>query len=79
MDEILNQIKTETYYAMKKYPEFNSLHEAYAVILEEIDELWENVKMKQENRIPENIRKELIQIAAMAIRTLIDCGSDFQK
>ncbi|MFA5151485.1 MAG: hypothetical protein WC554_02880 [Clostridia bacterium] len=59
--------------AVKKYgfPEFHSYHEGYAVIKEELDELWEEVKKypKQNN---ENLRKEAIQIGAMAIRFVYD-------
>lgn len=54
------------------HPPMNSLHESYAVILEELDELWDHVRLKQSERNPALIRKELIQIAAMAIRTIVD-------
>lgn len=56
--------------AQQKFKKFNSPHEGYAVIKEEVDELWDEVKKK----IPENykLRKEAIQIAAMAIRFLMD-------
>lgn len=43
-----------------------SLHEAYAIMLEEMDEFWDHVKMKQADRNPAEIRAELVQIAAMA-------------
>jgi hypothetical protein len=80
MNEIFEKIKTELLFAMEKYPEFNSLHEAYAIIFEEVDELWEIVKTKQGKRIQKDCNKELIQIASMAIRAIIDCGKDgFQK
>lgn len=49
---------------------FNSLHEAYAVVFEEVDELWQHCLRKRPERDPEKIRKELIQIAAMAIKAL---------
>jgi hypothetical protein len=50
----------------------NSLHEGYAVILEELDELWEAVRARRENRDPQAILSELVQIAAMAQRTAED-------
>ena len=50
----------------------NSAHEAYAVILEELDEFWEEVRKKKECRSEEKMREELIQIAAMAIRSMCD-------
>ena len=59
------------------FPTFNSLHEAYAVIKEELDEFWEVVKLNQQknpNRTQE-ARKEAIQIAAMALGVLVEFGS----
>lgn len=46
----------------------NSAHEAYAVLLEEVDELWDHVKTKQRNRDLDAMRKEAMQVAAMALR-----------
>jgi hypothetical protein len=50
----------------------NSLHEGYAVILEEMDELWEEVRKKQSQREPLEILAELVQIGAMAQRVAED-------
>lgn len=50
----------------------NSAHEAYAVILEELDEFWEEVRKKKEARNHPKMRQELRQIAAMAIRAIHD-------
>lgn len=52
----------------------NSLHEGYAVILEELDEFWEQVRLKAEQRSPEAVLQELVQVAAMAARTAVNCG-----
>lgn len=46
----------------------NSAHEAFAVLHEEVDELWDHVKTKQKNRDLAAMRKEAMQVAAMAIR-----------
>ena len=46
----------------------NSAHEAYAVLAEEVEELWDHVKVKQLNRDLKAMRHEAIQVAAMAIR-----------
>jgi len=54
------------------HPPMNSAHESYAVILEELEKFWEEVQKKAENRSKERMRKELIRIAAMAIRTVCD-------
>jgi hypothetical protein len=50
----------------------SSLHEGYAVLLEEVDELWEQVKKRASERDWPNILLELVQIAAMAQRTAED-------
>jgi hypothetical protein len=54
------------------FPNINSLHEGYAVILEELEEFWAEVMAKRSERSPAQQRRELIQIAAMAIRTASD-------
>ncbi|WP_256846853.1 hypothetical protein [Paenibacillus sp. Pae108] len=54
--------------AMEKFPKFNSAHEGYAVLLEEVDEAWDAIKRND----LDHARKEMIQVAAMAIRFLHD-------
>lgn len=46
----------------------HSAHEGYAVLLEEVDELWHAIKHES----PDRQREEAIQVAAMALRMLID-------
>jgi hypothetical protein len=55
-----------------RYPPFNSAHEGYAVLLEEIDELWDEVKKSPKKRDLVLMRAEAVQVAAMALRFLID-------
>lgn len=43
-----------------------SYHEGYAVLLEEVDELWDEVKKKASNRTHEDTLLELVQIAVCA-------------
>ena len=64
---------------MNKFPPFHGAHEGYAILLEEVDELWENVKLNQDNEVrKEKIKEEAIQVAAMAIRLIHDCcNGDF--
>lgn len=52
--------------AKSKHPPLKSAHEGYAVILEELDEVWVHVKTKQPDY--RAMRRELIQVAAMAQR-----------
>ena len=57
-----------------KFPAFNSGHEGFAVLKEEVDELWEAVKLNQQ-RHPERddlMLKEGIRVAAMGLRFLHD-------
>ncbi|KKN04743.1 hypothetical protein LCGC14_1094520, partial [marine sediment metagenome] len=49
MDKIIDDIKKEAVQAELIWKPFNSLHEAYAILLEEMDELWEEVKASQKN------------------------------
>lgn len=58
--------------AMRKFPPFNSAHEGFSVLKEEVDELWDEVKAKQGARDLAKMRKEAIQVAAMAMRFVID-------
>lgn len=51
-----------------KWPGFNSAHEGYAVLAEEVDELWEHVKMNQKKRDLDAMRAEAVQVAAMAVK-----------
>lgn len=64
------KIETELKEATRKFGNFNSTHEGYAVILEELDELWDAIKDKEKN--VEDLEREAIQVGAMALRFLID-------
>lgn len=63
--DIANEVLAELARANAKFPPFSSSHEGYAVILEELDELWDNIKT---NALWTNQRKEAIQVAAMVIK-----------
>lgn len=52
------------------YAGIRSVHEGYSVILEEVDELWDEVKRRQPS--PDVVLKELVQIGAMAQRMAED-------
>lgn len=60
-----------------KWPPYNSAHEGFAVILEEVDELKAHVWMNQKRRDLAAMRKEAVQIAACALRFAIEvCGEE---
>lgn len=65
----LDDVAQEFVHAQQQHKPLNSLHEAYAVILEELDEFWDEVRKKAEDRDPELVYWELVQVAAMAWRT----------
>jgi len=67
----LDDIKKELNDARMAFPNFHSYHEGYAVLKEEVDELWDAIKTKDFD--PDQIKKEAIQVAAMALRFLTDC------
>ncbi len=48
---------------------FHSPHEGYAILKEEVDELWEAIKKND----ADGTREEIIQVAAMALRFITDC------
>lgn len=62
--------------AMQNWPPFNSAHEGYAVLAEELDELWQHVKTNQKRRDLRAMRKEALQVAAMALRFAIEVCND---
>lgn len=52
----------------EKHPPFHSLHEGLAVLWEEFEEAKQEVFKKVPDRA--NLHKELVQIAAMAVKML---------
>lgn len=68
----LNLIADEIKKARALHGPMNSAHEAYSVILEEVDEFWTEVKKKRQYRDHDNMLKELVQVAAMCVRAMTD-------
>ncbi len=56
VDEVLDKAKDLS--------EINSLHEGYAILLEEVDEFWDEVKKKPKNRDKKKLIEEIVQCAA---------------
>ena len=75
LDKFLRLVRLEVERARVKHAPINSLHEGYAVILEEVDEFKAEVFAQTKDRDPENIRKELIQSAAMCARCFTDVAA----
>lgn len=74
LGKILNEVIDEFEQTTKHFQEMRSAHEGYAILLEEVDELWEEIKINQRdpNRLSQ-IKDEAIQVASMAIRLIYDC------
>lgn len=60
--------------ARSQHPQMNSGHEGYAVILEELDELWNEVKANRSATA--DAYKEATQVAAMALAFMLEIATD---
>lgn len=68
---VSDEIVMELQRAMNLHPTpMHNAHEGYAVLLEEVDELWDEIKKRDKNWT--EIRKEAIQVAAMAMRFVLE-------
>ena len=73
LNKALSEISTEVLRAKTMFPtNFHNQHEAYAVILEEFDELWDEIKKNQKNYDLAAQRTEATQAAAMLVRLMIE-------
>ena len=68
----LEMVAAEVDQAVAKHPPMHSSHEGYSVILEELDELWDEVKKQTKDRSRDRMRLEAMQVAAMAVRFMTD-------
>lgn len=66
------EISIEVLRVKDLHPKFASAHEAYAVALEEFDELWSAIKKKECNYNLAAMRNEAKQVAAMMIRLMVE-------
>ena len=79
IDSTLSLVKNEILKARKQHPkDYNSCHEGYAIISEELDELWDEIKIKEsrEEYSKFKIRNEAIQVACTTIRFIIETTGD---
>jgi len=72
--DVIDKVEKEFNRATAEFGPFHTAHEGWAILKEEFDELWEAIKLHQSapqrNR---RIREEAIQVAAMAVRLIVDC------
>ena len=69
-----DRVALELARAQTLYPPLHSAHEAYAVLAEELDEFWDQVRTQDVLRDRTAMLAELVQIAAMAQRAAEDLG-----
>ena len=67
---LLREVERELDRATAKFPPLNSPHEGWAVIAEEVDELWACVK--ENTGRSEEAWREAVQVASMALRYALD-------
>ena len=72
-------VEEELKSARSQHGNIENLHCGYAIILEELDEVWDEVKKKTKNRDMENLLKELVQVSAMAQKMAEDVVIPFLK
>lgn len=70
IDAVLEEVRVSLQKGMIKHASMHSPHEGHSVIEEEYEELWDHVKADT-GRSPE-ARKEALQLAAMAVRYIVD-------
>lgn len=80
LGKVINAVILEYVQACENYKKFNSAHEGFAVLLEEMDELKAEIWKNPKRRDMDAMRREAVQVTAMAIRFLTDiCREEGKK
>jgi len=70
------RVRRELKRAREIHPRIGSGHEGWAVLMEELEEFWEEVRKKPAARDLGKMVEELVQVGAMAQRVAEDvCGA----
>ena len=70
--DVLEEIRS----ARATHAPMRGAHEGYAVLLEEVDELWDEVKDRR--RDVAKMRREAVQVAAMAVAFMVEvCAVEY--
>jgi hypothetical protein len=72
----IKTIISEYNHTITKHAPFHSTYEGWALIKQEVDELWEEIKKEGNGGSKEVMLKEAAQIGAMAMRFIIDLSID---
>ncbi len=73
-NDIINLVSKEIKKARQYHGGFHSTHEAYAVSLEEFDELWAEIKKEKSHKLSKKGKVECIQVIACLIRMIQECN-----
>ena len=76
LSNILEEAKSEIVFIATTYNNFNSPHEGYAIILEELDELWSEIKKGSSERNPIEMENECKRIIAAVTCFMLYCCQD---
>ena len=63
-------VKLEVERARRKHDPINTLHHGYGVLMEEVEEFWDEVKKQKPESV--EVLKELVQVGAVAQRIAED-------
>jgi NTP pyrophosphatase (non-canonical NTP hydrolase) len=74
VEDYVFALVSQEYVRARKFSPFNSEHEGYAVIKEEVDELWEAIKRNKTTTELDRM-KEAIRVAAMAVKYVTSLAS----
>jgi hypothetical protein len=82
IDNLTDEVGSEVKRAMGLFPPIHNMHEGLGVIEEEWEEFRKevflfNLAKGRDTRLA--ARKELVQLAAMCIRTIVDCEINYIK
>lgn len=72
IDIVARGIREERKRARGRFPVFNSAHEGYAVLLEDFDELWEEIKADHNGDRAKMIAEDATRVGATGLRLLVD-------
>jgi hypothetical protein len=69
-DRTFELVRIELERAQTYFDDFHTYHQGFSVLKEEVDELWKKIMDKNPDR--DEVRREAIHVAAMAIRFIVD-------
>ena len=75
VDGVIGEVLGEYARATEIFGPMLNAHHGFGILKEEVDELWDEVKRHNPNQLEAaklRMRREAVQVAAMAIRFIID-------